>query len=271
MSYLKASRQELLELSDYLPSAQKVLIVSATIDIGPEVDVADLLGLNHVHKVSLPMDNLPNQAIWIDQSMPMIGDVSEEDYDKAVAKRLQKLTKTEYPILVLFTSRKSMLAVSDLLDLQEVHHLTQEKNGTAFNVKKRFDRGETNMLLGMGSFWEGVDFAQQDRVIEVIARLPFDNPKDPFYQKLESWFSKQGKHTFNSYSLPMTILRFKQAIGRSQRRPDQRSAILLLDNRPLVKSYGKLFLEEVSQEISLERTKFKTFDEDIQTFLQKES
>lgn len=271
VSYLKASRQELLKLSAYLPSAQKVLIVSATIDIGPEVDVADLLGLNQVHKVSLPMDNLLNQAIWIDQSMPMIGVVSEEDYDKAVAKRLQKLTKTEYPILVLFTSRKSMLAVSDLLDLQEVHHLTQEKNGTAFNVKKRFDRGETNMLLGMGSFWEGVDFAQQDRVIEVIARLPFDNPKDPFYQKLESWFSKQGKHTFNSYSLPMTILRFKQAIGRSQRRPDQRSAILLLDNRPLVKSYGKLFLKEVSQEISLERTKLKTFDEDIQTFLQKES
>lgn len=270
VSYLKASRQELLELSAYLPSAQKVLIVSATIDIGPEVDVADLLGLNHVHKVSLPMENLLNQAIWIDQSMPMIGVVSEEDYGKAVAERLQKLTKTEYPILVLFTSRKSMLAVSDLLDLQKVHHLTQEKNGTAFNVKKRFDRGETNMLLGMGSFWEGVDFAQQDRGIEVISRLPFDNPKDPFYQKLESWFSKQGKNTFNSYSLPMTILRFKQAIGRSQRRRDQRSAILLLDNRPLVKSYGKLFIKEVSQEVTLKHVPFKQLKEDMQKFLEKE-
>lgn len=270
VSYLKASRQELLELSAYLPSAQKVLIVSATIDIGPEVDVADLLGLNHVHKVSLPMENLLNQAIWIDQSMPMIGVVSEEDYDKAVAERLQKLTKIEYPILVLFTSRKSMLAVSDLLDLQKVHHLTQEKNGTAFNVKKRFDRGETNMLLGMGSFWEGVDFAQQDRVIEVISRLPFDNPKDPFYQKLESWFSKQGKNTFNSYSIPMTILRFKQAIGRSQRRRDQRSAILLLDNRPLVKSYGKLFIKEVSQEVTLKHVPFKQLKEDMQKFLEKE-
>lgn len=69
----------------------------------------------------------------------------------------------------------------------------------------------------------------------------------------------------------MTILRFKQAIGRAQRRPDQRSAILLLDNRPLVKSYGKLFLKEVSQEIALGQTKFKTLNEDIQTFLQKES
>ena len=82
--------------------------------------------------------------------MPMIGVSSEEEYGEAIAKRLQKLSAMGYPILVLFTSRKSMIAVSDLLDHRKVHHLTQEKNGTAFNVKKRFDKGETNLLLGMG-------------------------------------------------------------------------------------------------------------------------
>ncbi|WP_064519786.1 bifunctional DnaQ family exonuclease/ATP-dependent helicase [Streptococcus vestibularis] len=270
VTYLKASRQELLKLSSYLPSAQKVLIVSATIDIGPDVDVADLLGLSQVRKVSLPMDTLQNQAIWIDQTMPMIGVSSEEEYGEAIAKRLQKLSAMGYPILVLFTSRKSMIAVSDLLDHRKVHHLTQEKNGTAFNVKKRFDKGETNLLLGMGSFWEGADFAQQDKVIEVITRLPFDNPKDPFYQKIESLLSKQGRSTFDSYSLPMTVLRFKQAIGRAQRRPEQRSAILLMDNRPLVKSYGKLFIKEVSQEIILKHAPFKLLKEDIQEFLEKD-
>jgi len=270
VTYLKASRQELLKLSSYLPSAQKVLIVSATIDIGPDVDVADLLGLSQVRKVRLPMETLPNQAIWIDQTMPMIGVSSEEEYGEAIAKRLQKLSAMGYPILVLFTSRKSMIAVSDLLDHRKVHHLTQEKNGTAFNVKKRFDKGETNLLLGMGSFWEGADFAQQDKVIEVITRLPFDNPKDPFYQKIESLLSKQGRSTFDSYSLPMTVLRFKQAIGRAQRRPEQRSAILLMDNRPLVKSYGKLFIKEVSQEIILKHAPFKLLKEDIQEFLEKD-
>ena len=270
VTYLKASRQELLKLSSYLPSAQKVLIVSATIDIGPDVDVADLLGLSQVRKVRLPMETLPNQAIWIDQTMPMIGVSSEEEYGEAIAKRLQKLSAMGYPIFVLFTSRKSMIAVSDLLDHRKVHHLTQEKNGTAFNVKKRFDKGETNLLLGMGSFWEGADFAQQDKVIEVITRLPFDNPKDPFYQKIESLLSKQGRSTFDSYSLPMTVLRFKQAIGRAQRRPEQRSAILLMDNRPLVKSYGKLFIKEVSQEIILKHAPFKLLKEDIQEFLEKD-
>ena len=80
------------------------------------------------------MDTLHYQAIWIDQSMPMIGVSSEEEYEVALAKRLQKLSEMEYPILVLFTARKSMMAVSDLLDHREVRHLTQEKNGAAFNV-----------------------------------------------------------------------------------------------------------------------------------------
>ena len=107
--------------------------------------------------------------------------------------------------------------------------------------------------------------------MRLIARLPFDNPKDPFYQKIESWFSKQGKSTFENYSLPMTVLRFKQAIGRAQRRPEQRSAILLMDNRPLVKSYGKLFLKEVTQEVALKPAKFEEVKEDIQDFLEQES
>ena len=67
--------------------------------------------------------------------------IYEEEYGEAIAKRLQKLSAMGYPIFVLFTSRKSMIAVSDLLDHREVHHLTQENNGSAFYIKKRFDRG----------------------------------------------------------------------------------------------------------------------------------
>lgn len=50
----------------------------------------------------------------------------------------------------------------------------------------------------------------------------------------------------------MMVLRFKQAIGRAQRRPEQRSAILLMDNRPLVKSYGKLFIKKYHKKSPLD-------------------
>ncbi len=85
-----------------------------------------------VRKVGLPMDTLPNQAIRIDQSMPMIG-VSSEEECKLLLQSVSKLSEMEYPILVLFTSRKSMIAVR--IYWIKVRHLTQEKNGTAFNVK----------------------------------------------------------------------------------------------------------------------------------------
>ena len=268
-AYLNAARQGLIRLADYLPDAKKVLITSATLELGDHVDVATLLGLSQVDKIHLPMAKSPKQALWIDSSMPLIGEVPDQDYDQALAERLVSLAKQDYPVLALFTSRKSMMAVSDLLDVKGLRHLTQEKNGTAYNVKKRFDRGESNLLLGMGSFWEGADFAQQDCIVQVVCRLPFDNPRDPFYQKMESWFSNQGKTAFTDYSLPMTILRFKQAIGRTQRRESQRSAVLLLDKRPLVKNYGQEFMTEVSLELSVFRDEFTNFLTAMQEFMLK--
>ena len=117
----------------------KVIIVSATIDVGPDVDVSDLLGLKQVRKVNLPMDTLPNQAIWIDQSMPMIGVSSEEEYEVALAKRLQKLSEMEYPILVLFTSSKEYDGCFWIYwIIGKCVTQLKRKNGTAFNVKKTF-------------------------------------------------------------------------------------------------------------------------------------
>ena len=77
-----------------------------------------------------------------------------------------------------------------------VGHLAQYKNGEAATIKRRFDRGEASVLLGSGSFWEGVDFAQQAKIIQVIPRIPFDNPSDFFVQKLHETLRLEGKNPF---------------------------------------------------------------------------
>lgn len=46
----------------------------------------------------------------------------------------------------------------------------------------------------------------------------------------------------------MTILRLKQAIGRTMRRQDQKSVVIILDRRLLTKSYGQVILEGLGQE-----------------------
>lgn len=61
----------------------------------------------------------------------------------------------QQPILVLFTAKDMLLAVSDLLT---VSHLAQYKNGDVHQLKKRFEKGEQQILLGAASFWEELIF-----------------------------------------------------------------------------------------------------------------
>ena len=140
----------------------------------------------------------------------------------SLGKWVHKLATQGVPLLVLFTSKSLLLAVSERLRLP---HLAQYKNGEAANIKRRFDRGESSILLGAGSFWEGTDFSSQKQMIEVITRIPFDNPSDFFTQKLNRKLRQEGKNPFYDYSLPVAILRIKQALGRTIRHQEQQSAV----------------------------------------------
>ncbi len=113
-----------------------------------------------------------------------------------MATTLREIAELGRPILVLFTSISLLLQVSDLLEDNNIPHLAQHKHGQEMTLKRKFERGECQILLGTGVFWEGVDFASQDQLIQVITRLPFDNPKDRFVQKLITICVKKGKIHF---------------------------------------------------------------------------
>ena len=91
-------------------------------------------------------------------------------------------------------------------------------------------------------------------MIQIITRLPFDNPKDYMVQKLNTQLREQGKNPFYDYSLPVAILRLKQAIGRTSRFQDQESLVLLLDQRVVTKRYGKQILDGLQQVLPLHTT-----------------
>ena len=161
-----------------------------------------------------------------------------------------------------------MLAVSERLCLP---HLAQYKNGEAANIKRRFDRGETSILLGSGSFWEGTDFSSQEQMIEVITRIPFDNPSDFFTQKLNRKLRQEGKNPFYDYSLPVAILRLKQALGRTIRHQEQQSAVVILDNRILTKRYGRQIQTALEKIAPISVTSMKKIPKEIEQFLRKKS
>lgn len=261
ISYLNTSSQRFINFKSLLPETHKNYFVSATLDISRQVHIAQLLGFDDYCYAKLSKEKSQQQKVIVDTDMPIITEVDDETYSQAIAKRLYLLNQEGKPILVLFHSRKQMLMVSDILDHWHLGHLTQEKNGSPYAIKKRFDRGEQSMLLGMGAFWEGVDFVQADHMIEVISKLPFENPEDLYVKKMSAYLLSQGKNPFNDYFLPFAILKLKQAIGRTMRRQNQKSLVLILDGRILTKSYGDLIFKSLNEDFLISCEKF---DDSIQ-------
>lgn len=268
LTILRGAREDFLKFSEFLPPTKKTYMISATLQISPKVYLSDLLGgFSSISTEKIAHEKNANQKVWIDTSMPNILDLSPEQYAYEIAKRLQDIMTLKQPTLVLLTSKQTMFMVSDYLDKWEIKHLTQDKNGLAYNVKKRFDRGGSNLLLGTGSFWEGVDFVHRDRLIEVITRLPFDNPKDYFIQKLSQSLTKEGKNFFYDYSLPMTVLKLKQALGRTTRREEQKSAVIILDSRLVIKSYGQTIMHSLGRDFEISKEKINKVLTEMAKFL----
>ncbi|RSJ27427.1 bifunctional DnaQ family exonuclease/ATP-dependent helicase [Streptococcus intermedius] len=265
---LEATCLKVLDFRSLLPEKVQVLFVSATLEISKKVHLAHLLGFENVPFYQLPQKMKFQQKIWLDKDFPNVVDLDVETYADLIAKWVHKLADQEIPILVLFTSKSLLLAVSERLRLP---HLAQYKNGEAANIKRRFDRGETSILLGSGSFWEGTDFSSQKQVIEMITRIPFDNPSDFFTQKLNNKLRQEGKNPFYDYNLPVAILRIKQALGRTVRHQEQQSAVVILDNRILSKRYGRQIQTALEKVAPLSITSMKQIPKEIEQFLKKET
>ncbi|MGU8065025.1 MULTISPECIES: bifunctional DnaQ family exonuclease/ATP-dependent helicase [Streptococcus] len=241
LAYLRGSKDSLLNATSYLPDT-KIFCISATLTISKKVSLADLLGFEQVTLDLIPTQTVTNQQLLFPTHLSDILAWTKEEHAAYLATTLGEIAELGRPTLVLFTSISLLLQVSDLLEDNNIPHLAQHKHGQEMTLKRKFERGECQILLGTGVFWEGVDFASQDQLIQVITRLPFDNPKDRFVQKINHHLREEGKNPFYDYSLPMMMIKLKQAIGRTNRHDKQDSLVLVLDPRVHTKRYGRQIL-----------------------------
>ena len=251
-------------LSSLVPDSCQVLGVSATLEISQRVSLADLLGYPEAKFVKIEACKTQDQEVVLVKDFPLVTETSLEVYAQEVADLLMDVQDFQQPILVLFTAKDMLLAVSNLLP---VSHLAQYKNGDVHQLKKRFEKGEQQILLGAASFWEGVDFSSHPFVIQVVPRLPFQNPQEPLTKKINQELNQEGKNAFYDYQLPMAIIRLKQALGRSMRREHQRSLTLILDRRIVGKRYGKQIVTSLAKEATVKTVSRSEVDEAVDKFL----
>ena len=264
---ITSSRNHRLLFSQIFSESCQLLGISATLEISSRVSLPELLGFPQAAFYCMDEQFQENQEILLVKDFPLVTEISSEEYAQAIVEVLEELFQLEEPILILFTAKDLLLQVSDAL---RVPHLAQYKHGEPAQLKKRFERGERELLLGAGSFWEGVDFSRHPRVIEVVTRLPFQNPEDPFTKKMNQELRLEGKNPFYDYQLPMAIIRLKQAIGRTMRRVGQRSAVLILDSRMSSKRYGKQISKALSRTSRVRNISREQVFSKVQEFLNKQ-
>ncbi|MQL51797.1 hypothetical protein GFC01_05875 [Desulfofundulus thermobenzoicus] len=144
-------------------------------------------------------------------------------------------------VLVLCTSFKEMRAVANFLATEYATGRTLLVQGDAGKAElvRRFSIDGRAILIGVDSFWEGVDFPGDMLTAVVISKLPFPVPDDPIIEAL-TYMAGGGWPAFQKISLPICATRLRQGVGRLIRRETDTGMVIIADPR-LPRKYEKLF------------------------------
>jgi ATP-dependent DNA helicase DinG len=152
---------------------------------------------------------------------------------------------TDGGLFVLFTSYSALRSVA-----VELHRRGAASRWPLFvqgeapraSLLQRFTDANRGILLGVASFWEGVDVPGDPLRGLIITKLPFKVPSEPLTAARIESIDSNGGNSFQDYMLPHAALRLKQGFGRLVRTRTDHGAIVILDPRLLSKGYGRYFL-----------------------------
>ena len=108
---------------------------------------------------------------------------------------------------------------------------------------KEFREDPEACLMGVHSFWEGVDVKGERLSCVIIDKLPFAVPDTPTNKARCERIEREGGNWFGEYSVPQAQIRLKQGFGRLIRTKSDYGVVAILDTRIHKKFYGKEFLK----------------------------
>ena len=145
--------------------------------------------------------------------------------------------------LTLFTARERMLRVfRDLEPALGEHSIPvgcQGETGSRKALLEEIKDRPGSVLLGLKSFWEGVDVPGPNVSYVVMEKLPFPLLGDPVIRARAAEVRARDGHEFADYILPLMLIDFKQGFGRLIRGEEDIGAVLLLDKRVWNREYRR--------------------------------
>jgi ATP-dependent DNA helicase DinG len=223
------------------------VFTSATLAVGDDFGhFLDRVGVDApiAHVLPSPFDYARNARIYVPQALP---DPSDEHY-------LEQLMAAVWPLIaaakggafLLFTSYRALQRAEAWIEGRNAAgRVLVQGRGSRSDLLNEFRSDGNAILLGTGSFWQGVDVRGPALRLVVIDKLPFAVPSDPLVQARVEAIRRGGGDPFHEFQLPQAVLALKQGVGRLIRDFDDRGLIVLGDPRLRSRGYGRLFLESL--------------------------
>ncbi|MEK7388927.1 MAG: ATP-dependent DNA helicase [Elusimicrobiota bacterium] len=224
------------------------ILTSATLSTGTGLkEFKSRVGLPEARELILdsPYDYATQAAFWAMEGIPDPRD--EEMHVLAVTRACAEIVaRVPGGVFLLFSSWKLLRKVHGLLrkEITERPVWAQGASGHEALVRE-FEAAGDAVLLGVDTFWQGIDVPGQALSCVVLIKLPFPNVSSALEEARSRWLAENGRDYFKDWSLPRAVMKFRQGFGRLIRTSADRGAVVCLDSRVLKKGYGKAFLRSL--------------------------
>jgi ATP-dependent DNA helicase DinG len=226
-----------------LQDQQSVTLVSATLSTsGTFHFLRSKLGIDYCRELmgDSPFDFQKNALLYVPRHLPEPSQSATPEYVSLVCEEMRRLLElTEGRAFLLFTSKAMMNKVAQFLRETTEHPVFQQGEMGNGAMLEAFRATPGAVLCGVASFWEGVDVQGEQLSLVILDRIPFSVPDSPVQRAKMKHIEDQGGNAFAHHSIPESILRLKQGVGRLIRTVSDRGIVCLLDSRIHTKQYGK--------------------------------
>jgi ATP-dependent DNA helicase DinG len=227
---------------------QSWIFTSATLAVGEDFShFTSRMGLTGITGLTFPSPYSlqQNGLIFLPQDLPQPSDPSHTDSMLEAVTPLLDLTSGG--MFCLFTSHRALNAAKQWFKHNKSvlgsRKLLAQGDSPRDDLLRRFRSHGNAVLLGTGSFWEGVDVRGPALSVVAIDKLPFASPADPLMMARLEYIRRQGGNGFMEHQLPQAALSLKQGAGRLLRDQSDFGVIVLCDPRITTKRYGRIFLQ----------------------------
>jgi ATP-dependent DNA helicase DinG len=237
------------------------VLTSATLAVNQGFQyIKQRLGVNSAREMVVPshFDYESQAMLYVPSEMP---EPNSQAFARRAAEEIRRVLEiTRGRAFCLFTSYAQMRDIHDRLLGELEYPMLLQGSAPKNALLEEFRITPNAVLFATSSFWQGVDVQGEQLSCVIIDRLPFAVPNDPVVAARVKAINNDGGNAFYEYQVPSAVISLKQGFGRLIRSLHDRGVLVLLDNRVVQKSYGRVFLN------SLPRYKRARTLQDVENF-----